>query len=295
MPLELKSPCKVNLLLNILGKRSDGFHELETVMHPVPLHDHLSFRKAVRGIQLTCSDPSLPTDARNLVYRAAEKFLERTGLSDGVQIHLEKHIPHAAGLGGGSGDAATTLLGLNQLFASPATPQSLLEIASALGSDIPFFLQNRPALATGRGEKIESLEFFPALRGWHILLIHPGFGISTPWSYQQLARFPDALNGRPGRAQKLISLLQTGSPADAAREFYNSMEAPALGKYPLLGIIQDFLRENGAAVALMSGSGSATFALTPDRTTGEELREKFVARFGATFWTKVVPMSECAH
>src|SRR5690242_1897047 len=146
-PLEKKSPCKVNLLLNILGKRADGFHELETVMHPVHFYDELRFTRAGEGIQLSCSDATLPTDARNLVHRAASLFTEAAGITEGVQIHLEKRIPQAAGLGGGSGNAATTLLGLNELFGQPLTPEQLHSLAAQLGSDIPFFLQTRPALA----------------------------------------------------------------------------------------------------------------------------------------------------
>ncbi|MEO6034027.1 MAG: 4-(cytidine 5'-diphospho)-2-C-methyl-D-erythritol kinase [Verrucomicrobiota bacterium] len=292
MSLQLKSPCKINLLLNILGKRSDGFHELETIMQPVPFHDRLSFVLKGKGIQFTCSDPSLPTDSKNLVYQAAAAFFRRFNIPEGVQIHLEKNIPPAAGLGGGSGNAAITLVGLNQLFGFPASSQDLFQIAAGLGSDIPFFLQESPALATGRGEKIESVEFFPALRGVYILLVHPGFGISTPWSYQQLSRFPEALNGKAGRASNLISLLQSGDLKCAATQFYNSLEAPALNKYPLLVVIQDFFRENGATVALMSGSGSAIFALLPDHFSAEKLRGKFRAAFGEEFWTRVVPLSE---
>ena len=119
MTLEMQSPCKVNLLLNILGKRPDGFHELETVMHPVKLFDRLAFQRSGASLTLTCSDPSLPVDERNLVYRAAKAFLDAAGIADGVEIHLEKHVPMAAGLGGGSANAATTLLGLNELFGKP--------------------------------------------------------------------------------------------------------------------------------------------------------------------------------
>src|SRR5258706_15102733 len=151
---------------------------------------------------------------------------------------------------------ATTLLGLNELFGSPLSSDRLFELAASLGSDVPFFLQPKPALATGRGERIESIEFFPCLRGRALLLIHPGFGISTPWAYQQLPRFPAALNGQPGRAAKLIKVLQSGQLAAAAAEFYNSLEPPALPKFPLLELFQEFLRANGALVALMSGSGS---------------------------------------
>lgn len=290
MALELKSPCKVNLLLNILGKRADGFHELETVMHPVALHDFLKFERAGTGIQLTCSDAMLLADSKNLVYRAAEKFLNLTRISEGVRIHLEKKIPMAAGLGGGSGNAATTLLGLNQIFDAPASEKQLHEMAASLGSDIPFFLQNRPALATGRGEKISALDFFPALRGCFILLVHPGFGISTPWAYQQLSRFPEALNGKTGRAEKLVSLLQSENFAAVAGEFYNAFEFPVLCKYPLLALFQEFFCENGAAVSLMSGSGSATFALVQRKQTAEELLEKFKTKFGQNFWTASLPL-----
>jgi len=290
MTLEKKSPCKVNLLLNILGKRADGFHELETVMHPVNVFDELSLARVTRGFHLTCSDPTLPTDSGNLVHRAGMLFLQKTEIRDGVRIHLEKKIPLAAGLGGGSGNAATTLLGLNEIFGKPLSTKALYDIAATLGSDIPFFLQTKPALGTGRGEKIEPLDFFPALRGAAIFLIHPGFGISTPWAYQNLARFPTALNGTTGRAQKLISLLQTPDLRAAGKEFYNSLEAPALEKYPLLALFQDFLRQNGAAATLMSGSGSTTFALAESLAAAEQLREQFKTKFGETHWTAVVPL-----
>ncbi|HZL13280.1 MAG TPA: 4-(cytidine 5'-diphospho)-2-C-methyl-D-erythritol kinase, partial [Verrucomicrobiae bacterium] len=156
------------------------------------------------------------------------------------------------------------------------------------GSDISFFLQDKPALATGRGEKIQSLENFPALQNKAILLIHPGFGISTPWAYQSLARFPNALNGQKGRAEKLISLLQSGDLKIAAREFYNSLEAPALEKFPILELFQEFLRANGALAALMSGSGSTTFAIVESVSLGESLAEKFKSQFGENGWLAVV-------
>jgi 4-diphosphocytidyl-2-C-methyl-D-erythritol kinase len=289
MALEKNSPCKVNLLLNILGRRPDGFHELETVMHPVNLCDRLAFERAGRGVTLTCSDASLPVDAGNLVHRAATAFLDTAQIHDGVRMHLEKRIPLAAGLGGGSGNAATTLLGLNELFGQPLPPDRLAELAAALGSDVPFFLQTKPALATGRGEKIQPLDSFPALRGTMFLLVHPGFGISTAWAYQNLARFPAALNGQPGRAQKLIALLHAGHLPAAGKVFYNSLEAPALEKYPLLALFQEFLRSHGAAAALMSGSGSTTFAFVAGRKPAEILAEKCKGKFGQACWTAVVP------
>ncbi len=290
--LEKASGCKVNLLLNILGKRADGYHELETLMQPVALFDRLTFERAGAGIQLTCSDARLPVNSKNLVVQAAEHFFKAAGLGSGagIRIHLRKNIPVAAGLGGGSGNAAVTLLALNELFDYPLPAGKLEELAATLGSDIPFFLQNGPALATGRGEHIQPLSAFPALRGFFFVLVHPGFGIPTPWAYQQLANFPAAVHGTPGRGQRLIALLQTSLDA-AAPEFFNALEAPALRKYPLLELFQEFFRANGASATLMSGSGSATFALAPAREAAETMLQKFKVKFGPDFWTAVVPAS----
>jgi 4-diphosphocytidyl-2-C-methyl-D-erythritol kinase len=286
--LEKQSPCKVNLLLNILGRRADGFHELETVFYPVRVFDGLTFTRTGQGIELSCSEPALPTDARNLVYRAAVMFLEEAKVRDGVRMGLQKNLPLAAGLGGGSGNAATALLGLNELFGRPLSPQQLHRIAAALGSDVPFFLQDGPALATGRGEQIQPLGAFPALSGAAFLLVHPGFGVSTAWAYQRLAAFPDALNGQPGRAQKLVSVFQGADLRAAGAQFYNSLEAPVLEKYPLLALFQEFLRANGAQATLMCGSGSTTFALVQGLDAALALAEKFKAKFGATNWVQAV-------
>lgn len=290
--LRKRSPCKVNLLLNILGRRPDGFHELETVMQPVDLCDDLSFARsghADGGVQLTCSEPSLPTDAGNLVHRAATMFLQQAGLRESVRIHLEKKIPLAAGLGGGSGNAATTLLALNELFGMPLSPAQLRTLAESLGSDVPFFLQTGPARATGRGEQVNSLAPFPALRNRSLLLIHPGFGVATAWAYRELANHPESLNGQPGRAQRLIAALQGADPAAAAGEFHNSLEAPVLTKFPLLFLYQEFLRAHGAIATLMSGSGSTTFAIARD-TSAARLLDQLVQKKFAPCWTAVVAL-----
>jgi 4-diphosphocytidyl-2-C-methyl-D-erythritol kinase len=286
--LEKDSPCKVNLLLNILGKRPDGFHELETVMHPIGLCDRLEFTLGPRRVHLTCSEPTLPVDASNLVHRAATLFLRQAQIEDrGVRIHLDKRIPMAAGLGGGSGNAAATLLALNQLFGQPLSSAQLTSAAASLGSDVPFFLQPHPALASGRGEQIEPLERFPVLAPTALLLIHPGFGISTAWAYQALVRFPKALQGKPGRARQLIGHLRNGDLAAASAGFYNALETPALEKHPLLALYQEFLREHGACAALMSGSGSTTFAVARSQADARQLEEKVQAKFGPC-WTAVV-------
>ncbi|MEY3535009.1 MAG: 4-diphosphocytidyl-2-C-methyl-D-erythritol kinase [Verrucomicrobiota bacterium] len=290
MPLIRSSPCKVNLLLNILGRRPDGFHDLETLFHPVPLCDELTFELAGEsGIHFTCDHPELPTDRSNLVVRAAEQFLvEAQQAGQGIRIHLTKRIPLAAGLGGGSSNAAQTLVGLNELLGQPLTLASLDRIAATLGSDVNFFLQDQPARATGRGERVEPLAPFDALRGRGMILYHPGFGISTAWAYRELAQHPEALNGRPGRVDALERALRSGDLAEAGQCFYNSLEAPALHKYPILDLYQRFLRENGAWAALMSGSGSTTFALFPDEATARAAVTPFEAQFGTAGWMQVV-------
>jgi 4-diphosphocytidyl-2-C-methyl-D-erythritol kinase len=278
------SPCKVNLVLNILGKRPDGYHGLETLFHPVPLHDELTFESNGAGIHLTCNHPDLPTDSSNLVHKAASLYFQSAGVHAGVRIHLDKRLPLAAGLGAGSANAAHTLLALNELFGSPLPESQLGTLAASLGSDVNFFLQDAPALATGRGEQVEPLAPFNALKGTWILLFHPGFGIATAWAYRELSHHPDALNGRPGRALEFARLLESGRLEDAGRALYNSLEAPALRKYPVLGLYQEFLRAHGAFGALMSGSGSTTFALFRTEAAARQAAATFRIEFGAAGW-----------
>lgn len=284
------APCKINLLLNVLGRRPDGFHELETIYQPLRYCDELEFRRSESGVKLTCSDSCLPVDAGNLVHRAATTFLNRAAIQAGVRIHLEKRIPSEAGLGGGSSDAAHTLVGLNQLFDHPLETSVLFELAAALGSDVPFFLEDRPAIATGRGEKVTWCDPFPALRDCSVLLVHPGFGVSTPWAYRALAGYPEALNGQPGRTRRLLDLLREPDPGAAGAAFYNALETPVLRKYPLLELFQEFFRAEGVAATLMSGSGSTTFALLPPGLEAALIRERFHARFGSNPWSAVVPI-----
>lgn len=290
MTLTRQSPCKINLLLNVLGRRADGFHALETVLQPIPVCDTLEFTRAPAGVQLTCSDPALATGPSNLVHRAASAFLEAAAIREGVVIRLEKRLPLAAGLGGGSSNAAVTLTALNDLFDRPLEQARLHTLAAGLGSDVPFFLEAGPALATGRGDQLERLAPFVALRGSVVLLVYPGFGVSTPWAYQELRRFPEALNGQAGRARALIAALQSGDLETAGRRFFNALEAPVLEKYPVLALYQEFLRERGAVAALMSGSGSTTFAVFREPAIAEQAAEAFRARFGERGWMKLVPL-----
>ena len=290
MKVTRQAPCKVNLILNILGRREDGFHELETIMQPVGILDELTLVPSTE-MALTCSASDVPADRTNLVWRAAELFFEHTGIQDRAQIHLEKRIPSAAGLGGGSSDAAQTLLGLSELFGANIPLTELELLAGKLGSDIPFFLHSGPALAVGRGERVEVLPKFAGLQGAAFVLVKPEFGVPTAWAYKALAGHPADLNGRPGRAFALAECLGKRAAleqTEISTLFYNSLEAPVFAKYPLLALITRSMRVGGARVSLMSGSGSTVFAICDCRPSAEELAIKLRLEFGEKMWIAVV-------
>ena len=261
------APAKINLYLHILGRREDGFHELETLMAPITLGDTLEIDLIPEGVEFTCSDPALADAQDNLATRAARLFLDEFKPYSGVQIHLEKRVPVGAGLGGGSSDAAAVLLALRQLTQLDCSDDKLAELAARLGSDVPFFIYRRPAICRGRGEIIEPISLRETFRG---LLVHPGFGVSTPWAYKTYAASP-----RPGETGRTFGDLT----------LRNDLEPPAFGKYPWLPTVKAWFRKQGEVRdALMSGSGSSVFALTDSAESTEKLRDRFLAEFGETLF-----------
>ena len=287
--IEIRSPCKVNLVLNILGKREDGFHELETVMFPVPFFDRLTLAPATSGISLTCSDPSIPADDRNLVFQAAQRFFNDFSVNEGVAMHLDKRLPHQAGLGGGSANAAVALRALNEMFGGPFDERRLSEMAATLGSDVPFFLSNQPALATGRGELIESLGRFKLLDGATMVLVHPGFGVPTGWAYKELSMHPDLMDGERGRARKLAEAFERGDES-GWEMLFNAFERPVFAKYPLLQLMATGLKGLGAKGAMMSGSGSAVFGVFAEREKAVMALGKLAAVHGPFHWSTLVDL-----
>src|SRR5205814_6234307 len=181
--MQLSAPAKINLCFQVKGRRPDGFHEIETLMAPVSLADRITIERAGEhdGIRFTCDNPSLTAGDDNLVVRAAKLFRRRTNITTGITIALEKKIPHGAGLGGGSSDAASTLLGLTELFAANLPEDELLKLAAELGSDVPFFIVRSPAIRRGRGEIVMPTSLATKLR---LVLFKPDFGIPTPWAYE---------------------------------------------------------------------------------------------------------------
>jgi 4-diphosphocytidyl-2-C-methyl-D-erythritol kinase len=265
------APAKINLYLHILGKRPDGFHELETLMAPISLGDTLEIELIPSGIEFTCSDSALGDAKENLATRAARLFLDELKLETGVRIHLDKEVPVGAGLGGGSSDAAAVLLALRELTGVKCDDAMLAELAARLGSDVPFFIFRTPAICRGRGEIIEPVQLRDRFQG---LLVHPGFGVPTPWAYKTYAQNPQP--GETGRAFSGFALR-------------NDLEPPAFSKYAWLPTVKAWFRRQPEVLdALMSGSGSSVFALTESDGASAALKTRFLTEFGATLFATAI-------
>ena len=289
------SPCKVNLFLNVLGKRDDGFHDLESIFLKVEIHDGLSIEMTPQseGIRFSCSDSRLPTDSSNLVVKAAVAFFEASSIRTGAVIHLDKKLPSEAGLGGGSGNAAITLAALNELHGSPLSREKLHELASGLGSDVPFFLMGNQAFGAGRGEILEDLPAFPCLSGRIMVIAKPDFGVPTGWAFRSLQEFGDHARRPPGEARKLADKLAASSTGDFpdAGDFFNSFEYPVFRKFPILEIIRNRCLEQGARMALLSGSGSAVFGIFDDQSQANQAMTNIRSDAGDNLWIQAVRLS----
>ena len=272
--LTCEAPAKINLYLAIKGKRPDGFHDLETRMVKITLADRLHLALRDSGITVLCPESDLPTGEGNLVYRAAKSFFTALGTGGGVAIVLEKKVPIAAGLGGGSSDAAAVLRGLNTLYGLPFSVGQLVELARPLGADVPFFVDDCVAAwATGIGDKIQAEAVSPA--DW-IVLVNPGFPVSTKWVYENFTLTTD---GNPYILGREFVHGKDACAGPGNLPLYNELEAVTIRKYPELGRIKDELLADGAHGALMSGSGPTVFGLFED----EAQAQKSVARFAQRF------------
>ncbi|MCS7048288.1 MAG: 4-(cytidine 5'-diphospho)-2-C-methyl-D-erythritol kinase [Verrucomicrobiae bacterium] len=287
--LTLLSPAKINLYLRIVGKRPDGYHEVETVMVPLDFGDTVTLQLRKTSITVECDNPNLPTDESNLALRAAKLMAERFPAEKGVKINLQKRIPLAAGLGGGSSNAATVLRGLNRLWQLELPVTDLDPLAAEMGSDINFFLRNTAAVCRGRGEQVEPI---PSRLAATVLMVNPGFGISTAWAYQHWAELGRPLTATPPDTSLLCRALESGDLEGVTRALYNDLERPALWKFPVLELIKDAMREAGAAGALMSGSGATVFGLFAKRAQADEAAGRIRAQFGAGTWTQVCGISQ---
>ena len=276
--------AKVNLALDIVGKRADGYHELKSIMQELSLHDHVDLEvNADPFVKLfvTGSDFEIPTDTRNIAVKAANLIRETYGIPEGVTIHISKRIPSAAGLGGGSTDAAAVIRGMNVLFGLGLSTEKMMELGAKIGADVPFCIAGGTALVEGIGEKVTPL---PAMPSVPVLLVKPCDGISTQEAYAAVDRLGIAAHPDVDGAAALLK----GKPeANAAwiRAFGNHlgnvMEDAAKEKVPVIGDIETALKDSGAKICLMSGSGSAVFAVFTEDTEAWEAAEKVRKQFAA--------------
>lgn len=263
--MNLRAPAKVNLVLAVLGKLPHGYHQVETALQTVSLWDEVTLERRARGIAIACDDPQVPQDESNLCYRAALLLMEHASPRrerGGVVVRLRKQIPIQAGLGGGSSDAAATLVGLNRLWGLRLRRRELRKLAARLGADVPFFIEGGCGVGVGRGDVITRLGAGPAL---HLVLARDGPGVSTAWAY---ARCParsetDALRG-------IRRALSAPSPQGIAAALRNDLEQAVLPQRPDIARLKARLLQAGALGALMAGSGSAVFGVFPTRKAAQE-------------------------
>ena len=269
--MQILAPAKINLSLRILNRRPDGFHEIETVISPISLADKIDVEKQNRWIDFSCDDPTVPTGDDNLVVRVAKLFFEQTKIKSGASIRLKKKIPHGAGLGGGSSDAAATLYALNQLFETKLSREELSKLGSAIGSDVSFFLFDSAAVCTGRGEVVKSASLKKKLS---ILLLKPAFSVSSAWAY---SRWQDS---------KEISGVFYQPQNFDGRSFVNDLERPVFEKFVFLAELKRWLlKQPEVGAALMSGSGSTVFAVLREKVDVRLLAKRAREELDRELWT----------
>jgi 4-diphosphocytidyl-2-C-methyl-D-erythritol kinase len=283
------APAKVNLFLEVVGKRPDGYHELRTLMAAVSLYDTLTFAPAPPGpVRLVCSGVAVSAGPENLVARAAECLRRHAGTDAGADVALTKRIPVAAGLGGGSSDAAATLVGLNRLWGLGLTRAELTALAADLGSDVAFFLRPPCAWCTGRGEVVEP---WPLGGRLHLVLVAPPFGLSTADVYGALD-----LRGQPGgplAGDEVKAAVRAGDVAEVGRRLFNRLQEPAERLRPELAGWRARLAALGPAGCLVSGSGSTLFALCRDCREAARVAREFRAGLAPASGVRVFVARSC--
>jgi 4-diphosphocytidyl-2-C-methyl-D-erythritol kinase len=271
--MQVLAPAKINLSLKILGRRNDGFHELDTLIAPISLYDEIRIHKGRlgNGIEFRCDDPSVPQGDDNLAVRAAKAFFATTKIEPAVSIELKKKIPHGAGLGGGSSDAASALLALNDLFETKLSRKALAEMVEPLGSDVPFFLFQSAAVCKGHGEMVMPVKL---QRQFSILLMKPAFAVSTAWAYSHW-QYSREISGIRYEAQEF-----------ADQTFVNDLERPVFEKFVFLAQLKMWLlSQSEVGAGLMSGSGSTMFAVMRENADADSVATRTKAQLDPELWT----------
>ena len=265
-----ESPAKVNLYLRVLRKREDGYHDILSLMQRIGLCDEMTFASADRGIAVQCPGTNLPEDQGNIAYHAASAFFSRIGARPEIKITIRKRIPVSAGLGGGSSNAATTLMTLNEMYGSPLAREELMKLGAGIGADVPFFIFEKTAWASGIGDLLTEAPFVPPF--WFVL-INPGFEISTKMVYQGL----NLALTKPGIN---YSIPRFYAVDDLIRGLLNDLETVTLQIHPVLDQMKTVLLKNGALGALMSGSGPTVFGIFTDEISACRAEENLGKRAG---------------
>ncbi len=277
-----KAPAKLNIRLKVTGRRPDGYHELVSIMIPIDLFDLLELTvDPGGGIKLACEGIQIPTDENNLAFRAAQSFFSRTGIREEVSIKLIKHVPVAAGMGGGSSDAAATLLALNEMWSRPLSLPEMHDLAIGLGADVPFFLEGKPCLARGIGEILEPLDSWP--KCWFVI-VRPPIEVSTSWVYSNL-KFVLTTDEYDNIKQTLSHV-----PISIPQILENDLERVTSATFPIVETIKKSLIQAGAQGALMTGSGPSVFGVFPSLDEAlfgkkELVSQNLGAVFMATTWS----------
>jgi len=268
----MDSYSKINLTLNVLGKRKDGYHEIESIMQSVNLADKIVITKKGKGITIKCNNPQVPVDIDSLAYKTAEKILDKYRIKRGVEIEIDKKIPLASGMAGGSANSATILLGINKLFDLKLKNEELWVIGEELGMDVPFCIQNGTALAYHKGEKLTPL--LPLSPSLWVIIINPDFKISTQWAYNNLKIGKNKKTINSNSTRSMRNALKVGTPVEIAKNLFNSFESVIIKKYPKIGKIKNRLIEEGILGALMSGSGPSVFGIAKSQEEALKIYKK---------------------
>ena len=282
--IEIDSYSKINLTLNILAKRQDGYHDIETIMQSINLADRIFIKEEKEEIKIKCSHPLVPVDSQSLTYRSAEKILRRYRITRGVKIEIDKKIPLASGMAGGSANSASILVGINKLFALNLSNKDLREIGEELGMDVPFCIQNGTALAYHKGEKVTPLS--PINPPLWIIIINPGFEIPTKWAYNNLNL--EWLKKEKNNTKGMLNALKEGELPGIAKNLFNSFEGLIIKKYPEIGKIKDRLIEEGALGALMSGSGPTVFGIAQNKEQALKIYEKLKSEYKSIWAVRTI-------
>lgn len=287
--MRLRAFAKINLGLDILRKREDGYHEVRMIMQTIQMYDVLEMKKVKKpGISLSVNYPYIPSDERNLVYKAAKLLMDEFQVKEGVDIRLEKFIPVAAGMAGGSSDAAAAMVGINHLFKLGLSEKDLMDRAVNIGADVPYCIMRGTALAEGIGEKLTRIAQVPDC---YVLIGKPGIGVSTKTAYESLQL--DKIQSHPD-IDGMIRDIENGNLLAMTDKMGNVFESGIIGKYPVIGGIKDLMEANGALKAMMSGSGPTVFGIFDDREKMEAaaavLRQSNLAK--TVFATEVTKVRE---